>query len=135
MIQLPTVDDVLNIHEKILLPETGGGLAGVRDQGAIQAAIHRASTSAGGVFVFSDVFAKTAAIVESLVGIRHPFVDGNKRTGAVVAGAVLLANGYELDVSDDELEALMLGIAGDSPPKPTTEEIANWLRDHSAPLT
>jgi death-on-curing protein len=87
------------------------------------------------VFVFSDVFAKTAAIVESLVGIRRPFVDGNKRTGAVVAGAVLLANGYELDVSNDELEALMLWIAGDSPPKPTTEEIANWLRDHSGALT
>lgn len=131
---LPTVADILDFHQKVLLPETGGGLSGVRDHDAIQAALDRAWTSAGGEFVFGDVFEKTAAIVESLVGIRHPFVDGNKRTGAVVAGVVLLANGYELHVSDEELEELMLWIAGDSPPKPTTKEIADWLRDHSAAL-
>jgi hypothetical protein len=81
---LPTVADILDFHQKVLLPETGGGLSGVRDHDAIQAALDRAWTSAGGEFVFGDVFEKTAAIVESLVGIRHPFVDGNKRTGAVV---------------------------------------------------
>ena len=42
---------------------------------------------------------------------NHPFVDGNKRTGAVAAYSFLAHNGYELDVPEEEFEEIVLGVA------------------------
>jgi len=42
---------------------------------------------------------------------NHPFVDGNKRTGANAAITFLLLNGYEPTFTEDELVELVLGVA------------------------
>jgi len=42
---------------------------------------------------------------------NHPFVDGNKRTGANAAITFLLINDWELDLSEDELVDLVLAVA------------------------
>ena len=57
-----------------------------------------------------DIFEMAAAYVES-VCVRHPFVDGNKRTGAVCALTFLLLNGYEIDeIYDEELADKVLDL-------------------------
>ena len=35
---------------------------------------------------------------------NHPFVDGNKRVGAVAAVVFLLTNDQDISISDDKLE-------------------------------
>ena len=133
MILYPSVEDVLQLHEKILLPETGGGSPGIRDKGAVDAALARAKQSAGGQDAFPTIYEKAAAIYESIAGIRHPFVDGNKRTAAVVLVAFLETNKVELEATDEELENMTLAVAGEFPPKPDFDEIVEWIREHSKP--
>lgn len=42
---------------------------------------------------------------------NRPFMDGNKRTGAVAAMVFLPLNGIELDANEAQLEQLVLGVA------------------------
>ena len=58
---------------------------------------------------------------------NHPFVDGNKRTAAVVMETFMMVNGCTLTASDAELvvavQALAAGELGE-------EQLADWLREH-----
>lgn len=58
---------------------------------------------------------------------NHPFVDGNKRTGAVAAIAFLALNGFRYRGTVDELEALGMSVARGEMDKQEIEE----LRKHS----
>jgi len=81
----PTLQEVLAIHE--LSIERYGGAPGVRDMGAIEAALFRPQS---GYYV--DIIEEAAALIESLL-INHPFVDGNKRTAFAVCYVFLEING------------------------------------------
>ena len=56
---------------------------------------------------------------------NHPFVDGNKRTAAVVSETFLLLNGYDLKASDAELVVASMALAAG---ELTEEELADWFR-------
>ena len=66
-----TVADVLGMHTVLI--QRYGGLPGVRDPGALEAALYRPQTG-----YYKDTIEQAAALMESLA-INHPFVDGNKR--------------------------------------------------------
>ena len=74
-----------------------------------------------------DVWEMAAAYLFHLVQ-GHPFVDGNKRIGAVAADIFLTLNGFDLQPSDDEFEELVLRTARGECAKP---EIAKFFRAHS----
>jgi death-on-curing protein len=42
---------------------------------------------------------------------NHPFIDGNKRTGANASITFLLINDFELEFEEDELVDLVLSVA------------------------
>ena len=83
-----TVIEVLAIHA-VLIDEFGGAV-GVRDMGALEAAVFRPQTG-----YYADPIAEAAALFESLLQ-NHPFVDGNKRTALGAADVHLRLNGFEL---------------------------------------
>lgn len=83
-----TVIEVLTIHS-ILIDEFGG-IEGVRDLGALEAAVFRPQTG-----YYEDPIAEAAALFESLIQ-NHPFLDGNKRIALGAADVHLRMNGYEL---------------------------------------
>jgi death-on-curing protein len=85
----PTLHEVLAIHA--LSIETHGGSDGVRDVGAIDAALFRPQSG-----YYADIVEEAAALLESLL-INHPFVDDNKRTAFAVCHVFLDINGYGLD--------------------------------------
>ena len=104
-----------------------GGAEGVRDKGALEAAIVRPWNSFAGQEAFPSPFEKAAAICESIIQ-RHPFVDGNKRTG-ISAGAYLLSTfGIELEATNEELERVAVSVA-----KGTTDlaELSAWFEEHA----
>jgi death-on-curing protein len=104
-----------------------GGDEGVRDKGALEAAIVRPWNSFAGQEAFSTPYEKAAAICESIIQ-RHPFVDGNKRTG-ISAGAYLLTLfGIELDATSAELEELAVLVAEHHT---DTAALAVWFEEHS----
>lgn len=90
-----TTADVLGLHHKILARY--GGFGGVRDLGALEAAIFRPQCG-----YYDDVIAEAAALMESLL-INHPFVDGNKRTAFAACDVFLRINGYRLNATSAHL--------------------------------
>ena len=83
-----TVADVLGMHT--VLMQRYGGAMGLRDPGALEAALFRPQTG-----YYKDIVAKAAALLESLA-INHPFVDGNKRIAFAAADVFLRINGWRL---------------------------------------
>jgi death-on-curing protein len=83
-----TVADVLGMH--MVLVQRFGGAPGVRDPGALEAALYRPQTG-----YYDDIVSEAAALMESLA-INHPFVDGNKRIAFAAADVFLRINGWRL---------------------------------------
>jgi death-on-curing protein len=105
-----------------------GGAVGLRDRGALEAALGRPQTTFGGEDLYPDVAAKAAALMHSLVMMNHPFVDGNKRVGAHAGIFFLLANDEEPTFSGAELLQITLAVARG---EVSAEALAIWLRQRS----
>jgi death-on-curing protein len=95
-----TLQEVLAIQA--LSVEHYGGAQGVRDMGAIEAALFRPQSG-----YYNDIIEEAAALTESLL-INHPFVDGNKRAAFAVCHVFLEINGYLLDAEPMWLYQRML---------------------------
>jgi death-on-curing protein len=76
--------------------ETYGGETGLRDVALLHSALAMPQSSFGGQFLHHDLFEMAAAYLYHIVQ-DHPFVDDNKRTGAVAAIVFLAMNGVDLD--------------------------------------
>ena len=95
-----TMPDVLGIHT--LLMQRYGGALGVRDPGALEAALFRPQTG-----YYKDIVAEAAAMMESLA-INHPFTDGNKRIAFAATDAFLRINGWQLKRSAMQIHSEMM---------------------------
>ncbi len=96
--------EVLALHSRLL--ERYGGAPGVRDLGAVEAAVFRPQCG-----YYADIIEEAAALLESLL-INHPFVDGNKRVAFAACDVFLQINGYHIHMDSEWLyERMMLWIA------------------------
>lgn len=116
--------EVVELHRRLL--ESTGGAAGIRDLGALEAALVQPRMTLGGSDLYPTLAEKAAALCFSLVG-NHPFVDGNKRVGHAAMESLLVLNGAEIDASPDEQERLMLDLAAG---RLDRSQLADWLRQH-----
>ena len=80
------LDDVLALAERLL----GTNLA-VRDVGLLGSAVARPQTTVGGTDAYPDLWAKAAALLQSIVN-NHALVDGNKRLGWLATAVFLELN-------------------------------------------
>lgn len=87
-----------------------GGADGLRDLALLESALAQPQASFGGEYLHTDLHAMAAAYLFHLVS-NHPFVDGNKRTGFVVAISFLRLNAISIDVPLPELYDLTLAVA------------------------
>lgn len=86
--------EVLSIH-KVLI-EKYGGMDGLRDMGALDAALFRPQSG-----YYNDIIEEAAALWESL-SQNHPFIDGNKRTAFAVTYTFLTLNGHKPKINIDK---------------------------------
>lgn len=100
--------EVLFIHQDQL--ERYGGSSGLRDIGILQSAVTMPRAGIADRYVHEDVFEMAAAYLYYIVR-DHPFVDGNKRTGAVSAMVFLAMNDIEFVVDEGRLEAMVRSVA------------------------
>ena len=107
------------------LAEHGGG-EGVRSLDALESAMARPRNLA--LYEEPDAAALAAAYAFGIAR-NHPFVDGNKRTAAVVAETFLVLNGYSLEATDAELVVAVLALAAG---ELAQDELADWFREHLA---
>ena len=108
-------------HEQIA--EHGGG-EGVRDSGMLESAMARPQNLVA--YGYPDG-AELAAAYAFGIARNHPFVDGNKRTAAVVSETFLALNGHGLTATDAELVVTFLVLAAG---ELSERELAAWFRDH-----
>jgi death on curing protein len=103
------------------LAQHGGG-EGTRDGGALESAMARPQNLA--VYGEPDIAALAAAYAFGIAR-NHPFVDGNKRTAAVVSELFVNLNGYVLEATDAEVVVTFLALAAG---EFSEEEMADWFR-------
>ena len=106
-----------------------GGGAGLRDLGGLEAAAARPRMTFGGDDLYADLAAKAAALMHSIV-MNHPFVDGNKRVGAMAAELFLIVNGQEMDTPDEALVDVAFAVARG---EVSAEQLAIWIRQRIRP--
>lgn len=120
-----TVEDILFIHEQEI--KKAGGDPDIRQEQDIQACADAPKASFDGEY-HNDLFEMAASYIICLT-IRHPFVDGNKRTALASALTFLYLNGYEIEeVYDLELADLILDFLSKDIYK---EDIVNHLKENA----
>lgn len=119
-----TLDEVLALHADQI--GRYGGKIGLRDLGLLQSALATPAVTLGGDYLHATVHEMAAAYLFHLVK-NHPFVDGNKRIGLIVAIVFLGLNSQTLDADPDELVATVLGVADGSIDKP---DLTVFLKTH-----
>ena len=119
-----TMEEVLEIHDD-QIRRYGGG-SGIRDGGLLQSAVAMPSMGFGEDYLHGDVYEMAAAYLFHIVQ-NHPFVDGNKRTGAVAAVVFLALNGIELQTDEEEFERVVRAVAEGVLGK---DAVAEFLRDN-----
>lgn len=102
------LDEVVEIHRDQI--ERYGGHSGIRDMDLLQSAVATPAAGFGEDYLHADIHEMAAAYLFHIVR-NHPFVDGNKRTGAVAALVFLIMNGMELHASEDSLEKIVRSVA------------------------
>lgn len=105
-----------------------GGRLGIRDEGLLESAIARPKQKWH--YEPETDLAFLAAAYAFGIGKNHPFVDGNKRAALVAAYTFLAINGLELEASEPETVAVILGTADGSL---SEDELASWIRSRLIP--
>ena len=103
-----SLTEAIEIHQD-QLARYGGG-SGIRDMELLKSALGMPAATYGGEYLHTDVYEMAAAYLFHIVK-NHPFVDGNKRVGAVAALVFLILNGYNLDAPEDDLAEIVLSVA------------------------
>ena len=117
--------EVLRIHKDQI--ERYGGDPSIRDLGLLQSALAMPAAGFGGRFLHKDLFEMAGAYLYHITR-NHPFMDGNKRTGAVCALIFLELNGIEIDTNEDALVDLVTSVAEGRAEK---EAVVDFLRNHA----
>ncbi len=125
MVDFLSLDDIIEIHKDQI--ERYGGSLGIRDIGLLQSAAAVPSATFQGDYLHQGIFLMAAAYLFHITQ-NHPFVDGNKRTGAVAALVFLEINGIVVDAPGNDLEHLVRRVATGQVDK---EAIAVLMKSHS----
>ncbi len=111
------------IHQEQI--EAHGGLPGLKDDNALEAALARAVNKA--VYGEENLMALAAAYLFGIAR-NHPFSDGNKRTGFLAAYTFLLINGYEIVADQSTVIEFVLAVAAGEIDE---EGITAFFNDHT----
>lgn len=100
--------EILEIHQDQI--SRYGGATGIRDIELLKSAVGMPSVTYNGVFLHTDIYEMAAAYLFH-IAMNHPFIDDNKRVGAVAALIFLTLNGYEFTAPEDDFAIMVLDVA------------------------
>lgn len=121
MSEFLTISEILAIHDDQI--ERFGGSHGLRDAGALEAALYRAQSG-----YYEDTIAEAAALWESL-SQNHPFVDGNKRTAFAVVDIFLRLNGIAIKAGSDTIYEFLMSLYETNAFR--SDKLESWLRKNT----
>lgn len=115
-------DDVLILHDKQI--QRYGGSPGLRDEGALRAALARPQNlKAYGQPDLADL----AAAYAHGIAKGHAFIDGNKRTSLQATNLFLFKNGVILTTPPVEVASMWLSLADSSL---SQDGLADYIREN-----
>ncbi|MEK7567570.1 MAG: type II toxin-antitoxin system death-on-curing family toxin [Patescibacteria group bacterium] len=120
-----SAEEILVLHA-FIINETSGS-HGLRDVGLLQSIVHKPQASFAGKELYTDVFIKAAVLLEAIANY-HVFIDGNKRTSFASATRFLYINGYEVIMTNEDVENTIVKIATK---EMVVSDIAVWLKKNS----
>ncbi|MBR1657872.1 MAG: type II toxin-antitoxin system death-on-curing family toxin [Synergistaceae bacterium] len=103
-----TRDEILLIHERLI--KRYGGSYGIRDENLLDSALNIPFQSFGGIEFYPSVIEKAVRLCFGLVK-NHPFIDGNKRIGAMVLLSTLDLNNISFRTNNTELVEVILSLS------------------------
>ena len=118
--------EVLEIHS--ILIERFGGSNGIRDSELLNSALYRPFQTFDGQELYPTPIDKAAAILESIVK-NNPFIDGNKRTGYVLARLLLMNEQVDIAANEEKKYLLLISV---STGELSFDQIKEWLEKHSS---
>jgi death on curing protein len=124
MSEFLTMADVLAMHDVLI--KRYGGSSGVRELGALEAALYRPQSG-----YYEDVIQQAAALWESL-SQNHPFVDGNKRVAFAATDVFLRINQVKLTASAKAAEVFIYDLFDKN--QFTFAQLEPWLRQNTKAL-
>jgi death on curing protein len=111
--------DMLRVH---------GGLAGIRDENALESALARPRNR------WAYGRRKDAATLAACYGFglarSHPYRDGNKRLAFLVMYVFLGLNGYDIEAAEPDVVTVMLKLAAG---ELSEVGLRRWLQSHMVP--
>ncbi len=114
---------VLLLHEQSLA--RFGGSSGVRDEGLLDSALGKPRN----LFAYGKPhLGELAASYAFGLVKNHPFIDGNKRAGFVVAVVFLELNGHQFQATEADAAMRTLALAAG---EMTEASYAQWLKANS----
>lgn len=116
-------DVLLSLHARLL--NEHGGAAGLRDEGALDAALAR-PRQIRAYDPKADLFVLAAAYGVA-ISRNHPFVDGNKRVAALATILFLELNGRSFSAPEPEVVGMFRLLAAREMEEPV---FAAWLKQH-----
>src|ERR1700690_358689 len=119
-----TVAEVYRMQHRLI--EMFGGLHGVRDKGAVEAAVFRPQ-----IGYYNSLAEEAAALMESL-GNNHGFLDGNKRIAFTAADVFLRRNGFYIAVEAPDGHEFINGSMERHEFR--FAQILDWIRRHIKPV-
>ena len=114
----PTIEEVLDLHKQAI--EEFGGTHGLRDEAALESALMAAENRA---YYENASLAICAATYAYHLSQAHAFIDGAKRIAAAVSELFLSINDARLELTNDEIVDLFLGIAASQITRDEVERI------------
>ena len=108
-IEFLTVADVEAIHEEEVLRLSSTESIAIRDHGLLEPAVMAPQQTFFGDYLYPTIASMAAAY---LIGIaqNHPFENGNKRAAFASCYVFLGANGFDLDMTEDEAYEMTIGV-------------------------
>jgi len=121
-IRFLTVQEVIKLHD--IAVERFGGALGIRNKGLLESAIAQPKLVIFEKYVYKDLFQMAGAYAFHIIK-NHAFIDGNKRTGILVALTFLDMNNYCIETDPESLYELAIIIAQS---KLSKNQIAEFFR-------
>lgn len=117
-------DMIMLLHQQLI--DRFGGTSGVRDFGLLESALAAPFATFGGVYLYNTPCRMAAQLAYGIIK-NHPFLDGNKRTGAHAMLVFLAINGIELKYTQQELIDVILAVASGSI---SSKQLFAWIVNH-----
>lgn len=122
-----SIEEVIQIHDELV--SEYGGLHGIRDMGLLMSAIEMPKATMFDEYLHESIYDKASAYLYHIV-CNHPFLDGNKRTGAASTLIFLIQNNVKPKYNMKKFEEMVCKVAQSQMSKEAISKFLNTMSDN-----